>query len=68
MGFFKDLLVNVADKCEEAQGLKGEYAHLSNKELMTEFKKGSGGVSKNLAITSLLKDRGYELRNGQWYR
>jgi len=68
MGFM-DFLNSACEKLDEfgreAQGFQGEYGHLSDEKLIAEFK---GSFAKKTAIYSLLTERGYELRNGKWYR
>ena len=66
-----DFLNKAVDKAVafggEAQNLKGEYEHMSDKALMAEHAKSSN-MTKTTAISSLLQDRGYKFSNGKWQK
>ena len=49
----------------EAQSLRGKYEHLSDNELLDQYK---GNFTKRVAIGKILEERGYQFINGHWYR
>ena len=72
MDFLDKALVKVGEAAtkiseidNEAQNLRGEYEHLSDSELMGQYK---GNFIKKVAIGRILEERGYKLNNGHWYR
>lgn len=55
----------IKNKAEEVQKNKEKFLNLSDDELIFKYKK-TDFSSKNLAIRSILEDRGYEYKNNSW--
>lgn len=65
---YQEYAPKLAAVAQEIDGYKGEYAHLSNRELVNELNKEKSGP-RRAAISMLLKERGCERdSDGVWRR
>ena len=65
LDFAGEMLGNAMAQCKEAYALKSEYEHMSDIQLKREKikLKGESGADaryRHMAVSSVLKDRGYE--------